>query len=111
MCVIWDTDKWAQQQFGSCDLGDVRRTRRLVKFASQVAADEVVPRSWITVLRCLRRGRPIETIREFFRELAGFGGHMLRKSDGEPGWITLWRGFETLYVALRAIRSYGRKRG
>ena len=39
MYVGLDTEKWAQQQFGSCDLGDVRRTRRLVKFASQVAAD------------------------------------------------------------------------
>ena len=39
MCLVLDTEKWAQQQFGSCDLGDVRRTRRLVKFASQVAGD------------------------------------------------------------------------
>ncbi|MCY2988809.1 MAG: transposase DNA-binding-containing protein [Planctomycetota bacterium] len=34
-----DVNKWAQQQFGSCELGDLRRTRRLVQFAAQVAAD------------------------------------------------------------------------
>ena len=74
-------------------------------------AEEVVPRSWITVLRRLRGGRRIETVREFFRELAGLGGHMLRKCDGEPGWITLWRGFEKLHLALRAVRDYRRKCG
>lgn len=74
-------------------------------------ADEVVPQDWITMLRHLRRGRRIETVREFFRELAGLGGHMLRKGDGEPGWITLWRGFEKLHLALRAIREYRRKCG
>jgi hypothetical protein len=75
------------------------------------SAGEVVPTLWVTALRHLRRGRQIETVREFFRELAGLGGHMLRKGDGEPGWITLWRGFEKLHLALRAIREYRIKCG
>ena len=29
---------WAEQQFGECDLGDVRRTNRLVQVAAQAAA-------------------------------------------------------------------------
>lgn len=74
-------------------------------------AKDVVPRQWITVLCRMRRGRRIETVREFYRELAGLGGHMLRKCDGEPGWITLWRGFEKLHLALRAIRDYGKRCG
>ncbi|MCY2986322.1 MAG: hypothetical protein NTY19_00385 [Planctomycetota bacterium] len=64
------------------------------------AAEEVVPSHWVTVLSRLRGGRPIVTVRDFFRQLAGLGGHMLRKCDGEPGWITLWRGFERLHLAL-----------
>ena len=75
------------------------------------AATEVVPRPWVTVQRHLRRGRRIETVREFFRELAGLGGHLLRNGDGEPGWITLWRGFEKLHFALRAIHDYRKKCG
>lgn len=71
-------------------------------------AEEVVPRHWVTVLSALR-GRPIVTVRDFFRQLAGLGGHMLRKCDGEPGWITLWRGFEKLHLALRAIDAYRQK--
>ena len=28
---------WAEREFGDCELGDLRRTRRTVKFAAQVA--------------------------------------------------------------------------
>ena len=38
MAVILETQDWAEQQFGTCLLGDARRTRRLVRFAAQVAA-------------------------------------------------------------------------
>jgi hypothetical protein len=75
------------------------------------AAMDVVPVHWVTVLSRLRRGRRITTVREFYRELAGLGGHMLRKCDGEPGWITLWRGFEKLHLAIRAIRDYRKRYG
>ena len=71
----------------------------------------VGPAHWVTMLRCLRHGRRIETVREFYRELAGLGGHLLRKCDGQPGWITLWRGFEKLPLALRANRAYRKKCG
>jgi hypothetical protein len=69
-------------------------------------AEEVVPSHWVTMLSRLRGGRRIVTVREFFRQLAGLGGHLLRKHDGEPGWITLWRGFEKLHLAIRAIHDY-----
>ena len=32
-----DVSQWAEQQFGTCELGDKRRTKRLVKLANQVA--------------------------------------------------------------------------
>lgn len=32
-------ERWAEQQFASADLGDARRTRRLVKLAAQMAAN------------------------------------------------------------------------
>ena len=35
--VILDVDQWAQQQFGLCDFGDMRRTKRLVTMAAQFA--------------------------------------------------------------------------
>jgi hypothetical protein len=33
-----DIGQWAEQQFGSCELGDKRRTKRMVKLAAQAAA-------------------------------------------------------------------------
>jgi hypothetical protein len=74
-------------------------------------ASEVVPPHWVKMLSCLRGGREIKTVHEFYRQLAGLGGHMLRKGDGKPGWITLWRGFEKLHMALRSVRQYRKKCG
>jgi Transposase DNA-binding/Transposase Tn5 dimerisation domain len=34
-----DVAEWAAQQFGACDFGDERRTKRMVKFAAQAAAN------------------------------------------------------------------------
>ena len=74
-------------------------------------AEQVVPKRWISVLASLRRGRKIVTVRQFYRELAGFGGFLGRKHDGEPGWITLWRGFEKLQLCVRAVRAHEQKCG
>ncbi len=38
MAVIPDTSTWAEQTFANADLGDPRRTRRLVQSAAQIAA-------------------------------------------------------------------------
>jgi len=76
-------------------------------------ADQVVPRKWITMLRCLRKRVPpgTWTVRAFYREMAKLGGFLGRKSDGEPGWITVWRGFEKLHLCLRGAESYQKKCG
>jgi len=44
------------------------------------------------------RGRSAEswTVREFWREVAKLGGFLGRKSDRDPGWQTLWRGWQKL---------------
>ena len=36
--ALADRLRWADHQFGSANLGDLRRTRRLVKLAAQMAA-------------------------------------------------------------------------
>jgi Transposase DNA-binding len=38
MDAIADVRSWAEQTFGSAELGDVRRTRRLVGSAAKIAA-------------------------------------------------------------------------
>jgi Transposase DNA-binding/Transposase Tn5 dimerisation domain len=79
--------------------------RTAARYEPERRAEEVVPRRWLSVLKSLRRGRVIRTTGEFYRELAGLGGFLGRKHDGEPGWITLWRGFEKLHLAVYAIQQ------
>jgi hypothetical protein len=76
-------------------------------------AEEVVPKSWITMLQRLRKrpSKNIATVREFYRDMAKLGGFLGRKSDGEPGWITIWRGFEKLHLCLRGAEASQRKCG
>jgi hypothetical protein len=76
-------------------------------------AEQVVPIRWIQMLRSLRKRPPKApwSVRDFYRELAKLGGFLGRKSDGEPGWMTLWRGFEKLHLCLRGADAYARKCG
>jgi len=76
-------------------------------------AGQVVPLSWILMLQRLRKRKPTQpwTVRDFYRQLAMLGGFLGRKSDGEPGWITLWRGFEKLHLCLRGADAIARKCG
>lgn len=43
------------------------------------------------------------TRRRVIRAIAGLGGFMGRKCDGEPGWQTIWRGWSRLQLILRGI--------
>lgn len=73
-------------------------------------AEHVIPATWLRVLRVLRKA-PIKTVRDFYRQLAGLGGFLLRKRDGEPGWITLWRGTDKLLLAIRGYQAIERNCG
>lgn len=74
--------------------------------------NEVVPHRWTDGLsRVLRRPRPLNTVRDFFRALASLGGFLGRKSDGEPGWQTIWRGLDTLLKCLRGMDARPSKCG
>lgn len=70
-------------------------------------AQEVAPKEWIAMLAKVRKQFPKDrpaTTSEFVKHLAGLGGHLGRKGDGPPGWITLWRGIESLLLMLRAAQ-------
>jgi hypothetical protein len=74
-------------------------------------AEQVVPRRWLEMLRAVQKGRhrKITTVYEFYRALARLGGFLARKSDGEPGWLTLWQGFEKLHLFLRGAEAIKQK--
>jgi hypothetical protein len=68
-------------------------------------AKKVVPELWIDMLAAARKIKQVTkatlTVYQFYRELAKLGGFLGRKHDGEPGWITLWRGWEKLNAFIR----------
>jgi hypothetical protein len=72
-------------------------------------AKEVVP---MVVLAIICRRYKLEkekiTIRDFWRTVAMLGGFLGRKSDGDPGWQTLWKGWLRLldmWNGAEALRS------
>ncbi|MGD9858048.1 MAG: IS4 family transposase [Planctomycetaceae bacterium] len=85
--------------------------KTLARAQPDLPAEHVVPKPWLMMLRALRKQPNIQTIRDFFRHLAGLGGFLMRKRDGEPGWITLWRGLDKLLLALRGYNALQRKCG
>ena len=76
----------------------------------ELPAERVVPQIWLKMLGALRK-RKRTTVRDFFRHLAGLGGFLLRKRDGNPGWITLWRGLDKLLLAIRGYTAMNPKCG
>lgn len=43
------------------------------------------------------------TYRNVLRSIARLGGFLARKSDGQPGWITIWRGWQKLMLLLQGF--------
>lgn len=70
-------------------------------------AAQVVPALWLQMLKAARKNlhRVHDlTVYQFYRELAKLGGFLGRKHDGEPGWITIWRGWEKLNTLVRGAQ-------
>jgi hypothetical protein len=76
-------------------------------------AETIVPKPWLRMARCVQRGkhREISTVREFLHAVARLGGWLGRKHDGEPGWITLWRGLDKLILFIRGADASRSKCG
>lgn len=87
--------------------------RSVARHEPDRAAEEVVPKKWIRMLQAVRKVKPGTswTVRQFYRELAKLGGFLGRKRDGEPGWMTLWRGLKKLTLMVRGAEALKRKCG
>jgi hypothetical protein len=116
----WYATRWLIEEYHKClktgcaverrQLRAAGRLAALLGFVSLVAvrllelrqepehrAVECLPPAWVALLAA-RRGVPEGealslSVRAFWHHLAGLGGFLGRKSDGEPGWQTLWRGW------------------
>jgi len=83
---------------------------RLIDFRERVRVmpDEPAEQSGLSPLELqvlrVRLGRSIQTVRNVALAVGRLGGHLNRKSDGMPGWITLWRGFRDLELLVQGVR-------
>jgi hypothetical protein len=75
--------------------------------APERPAEQVVPPKYVSALKAVRKlGSSIPlTVGRFFRELAKLGGFLGRRRDGEPGWITIWRGWDKLQTMIRGAEA------
>jgi hypothetical protein len=81
--------------------------------AEEREATEVVAPIYEEVLRGWRFKNPPQerfTIKEFYLALGRLGGHMNRRSDGFPGWLTLWRGWMKLHAMVEGAEAQRRIR-
>jgi hypothetical protein len=81
------------------------RLRHYTRTAPDLPASQVMSADRLATLRILSdRLSAHPTIREALHTIAGLGGFLRRKSDGEPGFRTLWLGLGEL-VAAERIRA------
>ena len=49
-------------------------------------------------------GVPVPTVEAFVRGVAQLGGFLGRECDGQPGWKTIWRGYQKLLLLVEGAR-------
>ena len=71
--------------------------------ADLAPATSLVPAAYVRVLSGWRHGAPRDdlSVRDFCLALARLGGHLNRRRDGMPGWLTLWRGWTKLQLMVQ----------
>lgn len=64
-----------------------------------------VPWLWIVVVARADKKKPLDPrtlgLREFWLRIARRGGYIGRKSDGRPGWSTIWTGFREFMLMFQ----------
>lgn len=72
-------------------------------------AQSNVPATWLKALALIKPKLNLSglTVYAFIRELAKLGGFLGRKSDGEPGWQTIWNGFQKMNTLLKGMQLAG----
>jgi hypothetical protein len=84
---------------------NLREAARRADAPTRPATDVVAP-VYEEVLRTWRHPKKAHvafTVYEFYLAVARLGGHMNRKHDGFPGWLTLWRGWQKLETMVEAV--------
>jgi hypothetical protein len=96
-----------QPLIGMCCVLAVRllQLKNDTRLMPQASAIGHVPRESVqTLATMLNVDAATITLRQFTHEVAKLGGFLGRKSDGDPGWLTLWRGWHQLDLITCGIQ-------
>jgi len=78
--------------------------RQTAQTAPDTPATEVVSQEVIAVVTQLDHRPGVSlTANDLWRTIASFGGYLNRKSDGPPGWQTLWKGWFYVQTVLQGV--------
>ena len=73
-----------------------------------MALQALVPRSWLLIVAWLaKRNAETLTPRRFWLTIGNRGGFIGRRSDGQPGWMTTWRGWYDVMMMVQSIEFHG----
>lgn len=123
---FWYTCRWLIEEYHKClktgcrmeqrQLEEAHRLEAILGILSVVAvrllqlkhqakahpdrpAIQIVPENYVRTLAAhLRLSHRKMSTRQFWIETARLGGFIGRKGDGDPGWLTLWQGWQQLEV-------------
>jgi hypothetical protein len=122
--AFWYSCRWLIEEYHKCLKSGCRVERRQLQEASRLQsllgilavvavrllqlkhqakvnptakATSVVPKSYVQTLAAYLKQRARQmTTHTFWIETARLGGFLARKGDGDPGWQTLWHGWQKL---------------
>ena len=80
--------------------------RNLAREDSNRQAKEVVPEIPMKIICKKYKLEMTVSLRDFWRSVAKMGGFIGRKSDGEPGWQTLWGGWLRLIDMWFGVEAF-----
>jgi hypothetical protein len=129
--VFWYSCRWLIEEYHKClktgcriesrQLEEAGRLKSLLGILGVVAvrllqlkhqakvnpdapATSIVPENYVKTLAAYLK-EPLSklTTRHFWRETARLGGFLGRKGDGDPGWLTLWQGWQHLEILTAGV--------
>ncbi len=78
--------------------------RQAAQRPEEIAASQVVSSEALQVVTHLdHHSRTIRTVKDLWHAIARLGGYLDRKSDGPPGWQTLWKGWIRVMDVLEGV--------